>query len=138
MSSNAASELFVDGLLDVSFARGIVRVDLYSLSAVEKNAQGQPKPELRQRLVLSAQGFVDLVNGLQIAAQSLRERGALPGAPAAVPLRAVEAEAPAPEPDAAPAAAAAQAPADTATRAVPARTPRSPNFPASADQLERV
>lgn len=78
MPPSSQTELYIDGLLDVSFARGVVRVDLYSYSAQEKHSNGQPKSEFRQRLVMSAQNFVEFVGGLQLAVQSLHERGALP------------------------------------------------------------
>lgn len=106
MSQGPQPELFVDGLLDVSFARGIVRVDLYSLSASEKLPSGQPRPEQRQRLVMSVPSFMELVSALQQASQSLREKGAF----------------------AVPAAAAAPAPEVPVAPAPVRKAPRSPNF----------
>ncbi|MCF8506945.1 MAG: hypothetical protein K9G59_18705 [Caulobacter sp.] len=133
--SQPHSELYIDGLLDVSFARGIVRVDVYSYSATEKHASGQPKPELRQRMVMGSQAFVDFVGGLQLAVQSLRDKGALPGNPALAPV--AQTPEPAPEPAQAPEPASEPA---RAPEAVPEEerprinTPRSPNFPDPADE----
>lgn len=119
------SEIYIDGLLDVSFARGIVRVDVYSYSATEKHANGQPKPELRQRMVMGSQTFIDFVGGLQLAVQSLREKGALPGAPAIAPV------APAAEPAAGaqPAAPDPVPPGPEPAQPTVRPRPRSPNFP---------
>ncbi|MBF0374341.1 MAG: hypothetical protein HQL39_13110 [Alphaproteobacteria bacterium] len=118
-------ELYIDGLLDVSFARGIVRVDVYSYSATEKHANGQPKPELRQRMVMGSQAFIDFVNGLQLAVQSLREKGALPGGAPTVPAVAPPAE------PAAEAQPSTPEPAQPEPEAAPTvrHRPRSPNFP---------
>ena len=127
-------DLFIDGLLDISFARGIVRVDLYSLSAVEKTPQGLPKSEFRRRLVMSTDGFLEFVNGLMMGVQFLRDRGvvttklpehiaarldgAQPPQPASAPPVLDDAE-PEEEPEAPPISASIPAPS----------VPKSPNFP---------
>lgn len=122
MTPKQHSELYVDGLLDVSFARGVVRVDLYSLSATEKHANGQPKPDFRQRIVMSSTNFVEFVGGLQQAVQSLREKGALPPVQSLSPVANPPAEPAAPPP--APVAPAVSEP------------PRSPNFRAPTTESE--
>ena len=127
MSGTTEPDLFVDGLLDVSFSRGIVRLDLYSLSATEKVPNGGPKPEFRRRIVLSAQAFAEFANGIQLAAQSLRERGIVPGGPA--PLRSVVPDAPAEEGQP---VVEAPASADVVEINASRKKPHSPNFPVSA------
>lgn len=159
MTATPSPELYVDGLLDVSFARGTVRLDLYSLSATETEPNGQPKPAHRQRLVMSAQSFVDFIGTLQAAGQSLRDKGVFGPQPAQQPqagqpvaqqaVQAAAAEAVQAEvaPTAAPGADAG-APADQAagTEKLPTQTPtqpgkrapQSPNFAprGSASQAE--
>ncbi|WP_147163556.1 hypothetical protein [Pararhodospirillum oryzae] len=128
MTASPQAELYIDGLLDVSFARGTVRIDLYSLSATAKASNGQPLPEHRQRLILSVPSFLDFVGGLNMAAGSFRDKGVLPGtAPAA-----------APEGGQAPPAPAAASPEPAPASPAPAvkRTPSSPNFAPVSDSTE--
>lgn len=144
-------DLFVDGVLNVTLVKGMIRLDLFSLSATDYR-DGQPQPEFRQRLVMSPQTLMGLQQELQAAIVALRERGLIPMTPAgggpqmSAPLTAQAApshkaaapEAPSAhleppsvaagtEPAAAPASAAAaqQQPPSTP------RTPRSPNFPST-------
>ena len=35
-------ELYADGVFDIGFGNGMVRIDLFSLSALRKDANGQP------------------------------------------------------------------------------------------------
>lgn len=147
-------DLFVDGVLNVTLVKGMIRLDLFSLSATEYR-DGQPQPEFRQRLVMSPQTLVTLQQELQGAIVALRERGLIPmtpsgggpqvsaslAAPAAVqaaPLSktavGAEASGPAgPEPREASAdePAAAPPPAAEPQPPSPPRTPRSPNFPST-------
>lgn len=135
MTSAPQPELYIDGLLDISFARGVVRVDLYSLSATEKLSTGQPKPEHRQRLLMSAQSFVEFASSLQGAAQSLRDQGVV-GAGAQQPQKSAEPDAPPTEPDAQSVSAAPQVSAEAAEELEKKakRAPTSPNFtPRRAD-----
>jgi hypothetical protein len=99
----AVPELFADGVLDVGYGAGMVRIDLFSLSALRKDHEGRPAPVVRQRLVMSLQGFLSTLQTLEGMRQRLEQAGVLP-----------------PNPD-------ASSPLDPAP--VAARpAPRSPNF----------
>lgn len=124
-------ELYADGVFDIGFGNGMVRIDLFSLSALRKDGNGQPLPAIRQRVVMSLPGFLASLSALEGMRQRLEAAGVLPPGSGTVPP-------PAPAPSAAPSAAPAfqspvQAPIQpaspsTATPATPPGRPRSPNF----------
>lgn len=74
-------ELFTDGVGEVMVSGSIVRVDLVSLSATERDANNNPKPVLRQRLIFSVEGFANSVEVMQKALQSLVDAGVVRKAP---------------------------------------------------------
>jgi len=121
-------ELYADGVFDIGFGNGMVRIDLFSLSALRKDDNGQPLPAIRQRVVMSLPGFLASLSALEGMRQRLEAAGVLPPGAGAAP----------PAPSAAPAfqspvqaplqpASPSQAPSQAAPPAPPAR-PRSPNF----------
>ncbi|CAO3459431.1 hypothetical protein [Azospirillum largimobile] len=124
-------ELYADGVFDIGFGNGMVRIDLFSLSALRKDDNGQPLPAIRQRLVMSLPGFIASLSALEGMRQRLEAAGVLaPGAAGAAASGPVP-----PLPHGASAAghpaaqsaahAPAQAPASPPLRPGP---PRSPNF----------
>ena len=120
-------ELYADGVFDVGFGNGMVRIDLFSLSALRKDDNGQPLPAIRQRVVMSLPGFLASLSALEGMRQRLEAAGVLPPNSGAVPPAA---------PSYAPPAAApafqtpvqAPQPASPATPVPPPGRPRSPNF----------
>lgn len=131
-------DLFVDGVLNVTLVKGMIRLDLFSLSATDYR-DGQPQPEFRQRLVMSPQTMVALQQELQAAIVALRERGLIPMMPTGggpqvpAPPKAAGSEAAGPEPREASVdePAAAPPPAAEPQPPSPPRTPRSRNFPST-------
>lgn len=123
-------ELYADGVFDIGFGNGMVRIDLFSLSALRKDDNGQPLPAIRQRLVMSLPGFLASLSALEGMRQRLEAAGVLvPGAGTAasgsvppIPHGASSAGHPAAQ---SAAQSAAQAPASPPVRPGP---PRSPNF----------
>ena len=77
MSGNTIPEVYADGVFDIGFANGMVRVDLFSLSATERDDEGRPTREVRQRVVMNAQGFLDTLGTMQRMAARLQEAGVL-------------------------------------------------------------
>ncbi|MGN6486206.1 MAG: hypothetical protein ACTHLT_00110 [Devosia sp.] len=75
-------ELYADGISEITVTGSIVRLDLVSLSPTEKDANGQPVPEIRQRIVMSVEGFANSFEVLQKAMQGLIEGGAVRRVPA--------------------------------------------------------
>ncbi|MBY6266424.1 hypothetical protein EI613_31670 (plasmid) [Azospirillum sp. 412522] len=115
-------ELYADGVFDIGFGNGMVRIDLFSLSALRKDDNGQPLPAIRQRVVMSLPGFLASLSALEGMRQRLEAAGVLPPGTGAVP---------APAASVAPAfQSPVQAPvqAKPASPATPPGRPRSPNF----------
>ncbi|WP_372400629.1 hypothetical protein ABMY26_36355 (plasmid) [Azospirillum sp. HJ39] len=126
-------ELYADGVFDIGFGNGMVRIDLFSLSALRKDDNGQPLPAIRQRVVMSLPGFLASLAALEGMRQRLEAAGVLPPAGNAGAGNAGQpaGSAPPPLPGAAPALrTSAQPPVQPASPAAPARPgpPRSPNF----------
>ena len=123
-------ELYADGVFDIGFGNGMVRIDLYSLSALRKDETGQPLPAIRQRVVMSLPGFLASLSALEGMRQRLEAAGVLPPNSGTVP-----APAPAPSPAfQSPVRAPIQPASPTgpstgpATPVPPSGRPRSPNF----------
>lgn len=125
-------ELYADGVFDIGFGNGMVRIDLFSLSALRKDANGQPLPAIRQRVVMSLPGFLASLSALEGMRQRLEAAGVLPPNSGAMP-------APTPAPSAVPAfQSPVQAPTQPASSTGPSTgpatpatlpgRPRSPNF----------
>lgn len=53
-------EIFVDGVHNLEFGRGVVRFDLGSLSAERVDKNGTPELEARLRLLMTLEGFLEL------------------------------------------------------------------------------
>jgi hypothetical protein len=71
------TELFADGIGEITVTGSIVRINLMSLSATEKDANGNPTADLRQRVIMSIDGFANAVDLMQKALAGLVEAGAV-------------------------------------------------------------
>lgn len=83
------TEIYTDGVDEVTIGGSIVRVDLISLSPTERDANNAPKKVFRQRLIFSAESFANSVEVMQNALQGLVDAGVVqrsrPRPPAAAP-----------------------------------------------------
>jgi hypothetical protein len=71
------AELFTDGIGEITVGGSIVRVDLFSLSPTERDANNAPKRVFRQRLIFSVESFANSVEVMQKALQGLIDAGAV-------------------------------------------------------------
>jgi hypothetical protein len=71
------SELYADAIGEITVTGTIVRIDLVSLSATQRDDMGQPMPEHRQRIVMSLEGFANSFDVLNKAMNGLIEAGAI-------------------------------------------------------------
>lgn len=130
-------EIFVDGLLNVTLIKGLVRLDLYSLSATEAQKDGQPSPQFRQRLVMHPQALLEIVQSMQVAINALTEKGLLNlklpsnGPQVAPPPSAAGSMPEPPAPLAGVQDGVPPAAAPTESAPAPAPRPRSRNFPST-------
>jgi hypothetical protein len=51
-------QIFCDGIGRISVIGGVVRLDLFTYSPSETDANGQPRPILSHRIVMGMEGFV--------------------------------------------------------------------------------
>lgn len=70
-------EVFVEGVGEISFNLGMVRMNLVGLSQTEKDDKGNPKPENRQQVIMSLRGFLVSLAAMQNMADKLTEAGVL-------------------------------------------------------------
>ncbi len=71
------NEVFADSIGEIAVTGTIVRIDLVSMSPTHKDAAGQPVPELRQRVIMSLEGFANSFDVIQKAMNGLIEAGAI-------------------------------------------------------------
>ena len=72
-----SSELYSDGIGEITVTGTIVRIDLMSLSATERDANNNPVPVFRQRIVMPVDAFANAVDLMQKALGGLVEAGAV-------------------------------------------------------------
>jgi hypothetical protein len=71
------SELYADTIGEITVSGAIVRIDLVSLSATQRDASNKPMPEFRQRVIMSMEGFANSFEVIQKAMHGLIEAGAI-------------------------------------------------------------
>jgi hypothetical protein len=76
------SEVYTDGIDEITVGGSIVRVDLVSLSPTERDANNMPKKVFRQRLIFSIEAFANSVEVMQNALQGLVDAGVVKRGPA--------------------------------------------------------
>lgn len=72
-----SSELYADGIGEITVTSAVVRIDLMSLSATEKDGQNNPKPVFRQRILMPIHAFANAVDLMQEALAGLVKAGAV-------------------------------------------------------------
>lgn len=70
-------ELYADGIGEITVTGTIVRIDLMSLSATERDDKNNPKPVFRQRIIMPVDAFANAVDLMQKALAGLVEAGAV-------------------------------------------------------------
>ncbi|MBF0110193.1 MAG: hypothetical protein HQL76_13565 [Magnetococcales bacterium] len=70
-------EVFVEGIGEMSFNLGMVRMNLVGLSQTDKDDKGNPVPENRQQVIMSLRGFLVSLAAMQNMADKLTEAGVL-------------------------------------------------------------
>ncbi|GAB4071349.1 hypothetical protein KHC28_08810 [Ancylobacter sonchi] len=99
-----SDEIFADGFGDISVTGSTIRIDLVSQSPTERDANGQPVPRFRQRVVLPVEGFLRAQEMMQRMLDVLIQQGIVKRepAPAGLPETVVAAPKPAGNGDASP------------------------------------
>lgn len=68
-------DVYADGIGEITLTGGMVRIDLVSLSAHEKDSEGRPKLEFRKRVVLPPEGFLRSFSAMEDLVKQLVEAG---------------------------------------------------------------
>jgi hypothetical protein len=74
---SGASEIFADGIGEIALVGGMVRIDLVSLSQTVKNESGEAVLELRERVVMSPEGFLRSFSAMENLVKQLVDAGLL-------------------------------------------------------------
>ncbi|MDP2847391.1 MAG: hypothetical protein Q8O35_04280 [Humidesulfovibrio sp.] len=77
------SERFIDGVTQIGFGAGMVRIDLGTLSTDKKDESGEPALETRERLVMRPEAFLQMLIAFDHMAKRLADANILPQNPAA-------------------------------------------------------
>ena len=72
-----SNELYADGIGEITITGTIVRIDLMSLSATDRDDNNNPKPVFRQRIIMPVDAFANAVDLMQKALGGLVEAGAV-------------------------------------------------------------
>lgn len=76
------SEIFSDGIGEITVTGSVVRIDFVSLSPTERDGEGRPCPIFRQRIVMPVEGFVHSLALLERTTRKLIEDGRIAPPPA--------------------------------------------------------
>lgn len=68
------SQAFADGVAAIAVIGPTIRIDFFTLSGTERDANGQPKPEVSHRVVMGLDGFLRANTKLQEVAEEIVRR----------------------------------------------------------------
>ena len=77
-----SDERYADAIGEISLVGTTVRLDLVSLSHTEKDDKGQPKPVVRERIVMPVDGFLQSFGLMARVMQQLEQQGLIKRQPA--------------------------------------------------------
>lgn len=75
-------EIFADTIGELVVTGSVIRMDLFSLSATERDENKKPKPVFRQRVVMPVEGFVQSFALMAQVMQQLEKTGVIKKGPA--------------------------------------------------------
>jgi hypothetical protein len=80
-SDNPLPSRFADGIANIGFSGGVVRIDFAELSAVARDEHGQATLERTLRVVMTLEGFLAAHQTMQQLVEQLAAKGKLAIAP---------------------------------------------------------
>lgn len=66
-------ETFIDGVQEIGFGKGLIRMNLASLSATDRDDKNNPTLEIRHRLLMTPEGFLNLFGAMENMAKQLAD-----------------------------------------------------------------
>jgi hypothetical protein len=70
-------ETYSDGVSEITITGPMVRIDFMSLSPADRDANNNPRPVFRQRIVMPVEAFANSVELMQRVVKGLIEAGAI-------------------------------------------------------------
>ncbi len=70
-------EVFIDGISEITVTGPTVRIDTFTASPSEKDADGNPRPVHRQRIILTLESFMNARDLIDRVARELVQGGAV-------------------------------------------------------------
>jgi hypothetical protein len=70
-------ETFIDGVQEIGFGKGLIRMNLASLSATERDDEDNPTLEIKHRLLMTPEGFLNLLGAMENIAKQLADANIL-------------------------------------------------------------
>lgn len=67
------SEIYIEGIGEMGFHLGMIRMNLMSLDISQKDSGGNPTPQVQQQAVMSLRGFLASLSAMQNMADKLVE-----------------------------------------------------------------
>jgi len=71
------NEFFIDGISEITVTGATVRIDTFTASPSEKDADGNPKPVFRQRIIMTLEGFMNARDLIERVGRELVQGGAV-------------------------------------------------------------
>jgi hypothetical protein len=70
-------EVFVDGISEITVTGPTVRIDTFTVSPSEKDADGNPRPVHRERIIMTLESFMNARDLIERVARELVQGGAV-------------------------------------------------------------
>jgi hypothetical protein len=69
------NEIFIDGISEITVTGPTIRIDAFTASPSEKDADGNPKRVFRQRIIMTLEAFMNTRDLIERVARELIEGG---------------------------------------------------------------
>lgn len=84
------TEIYADGVGEITVTGNIVRIDLVSLSPTQRDASNKPIAEFRQRIIMPVEAFANTAELMKKVLAGLVEAGAVTIQPLPQPVASTE------------------------------------------------
>jgi hypothetical protein len=71
----SSTDIFADGIGEITLSGGMVRMDLVTLKGTQSNANEKPKLEFSQRVIMPPDGFLRSFSAMENLVKQLIEAG---------------------------------------------------------------
>lgn len=75
MSDQPINEIFVDGIMNISYNSGAFRYELVSVNPTQGDEKAEPEIIKHSRIVMTPQGFIQTVNAFKSFLEQVEDKG---------------------------------------------------------------